>query len=129
MSLVVDASAIVDLVIGRPEPTVLLMGEDLHAPAHLDVEVNSALRGLVLRSSATDETADRGRSSLASLAIVRHLPQLLMDRAWELRESIAIPDGVHVALAERLTCPLLTTDDRLARAASAHIDVIAPGLN
>ena len=40
----------------------------------------------------------------------------LLDRAWELRESLSAYDASYVALAELLGCNLLTADARLSRA-------------
>ena len=50
----------------------------------------------------------------------------LLPRAWELRESLTVSDGVYVALAELLDVELLTCDARLARApgVSAEIEVV-----
>jgi predicted nucleic acid-binding protein len=40
----------------------------------------------------------------------------LLERAWELRETVRGPDAMYVALAEALGTTLLTTDGRLAAA-------------
>ncbi len=127
MSLVLDSSAAVDLVVGRPELTVLLVGQDLHVPMHFDVEALSAVRGLLLRDQLEAEEAERARSALGQLVTIRHSAQILLDRAWELGGSITIQDGVYVALAESLDCPLLTTDERLGRACSHLVDIVGPG--
>lgn len=127
MSLVLDASAAVDLVLGRPELTVALVGHDLHVPSHFDVETVSALRQIALRSLAEESEVDRARSALARLSLVRYPAVALVDRAWEIRGSITIQDGVYVALAEGLGTPLFTTDHRLARAAENFVEVLAPG--
>lgn len=123
MSRVVDASAAVDLVLGRPELTVLLAGHDLHVPAHFDVECLSAIRGAVLRGVIDLEEADAARARLGRLHAVRYPLPPLLDRAWELRDRVAIQDGAYVALAEGLRCPLVTVDERLARAAADLVDV------
>jgi predicted nucleic acid-binding protein len=128
VSLVVDASAAVDLVIGRPELTALLLGQDLHVPATFDVEAVAALRSLELRRQLPSAHVDRARGDLRRLAVIRYLTPSLLERAWQLRAVITIQDGIYVALAEGLGCPLLTTDLRLARAARAVVDVLAPGL-
>ncbi|QAY60512.1 hypothetical protein ET475_11270 [Microbacterium protaetiae] len=49
----------------------------------------------------------------------------LIDRAYQLREGIRVRDGIYVALAERLRCPLLTSDKRLA-AAHLPCTVVVP---
>jgi len=40
----------------------------------------------------------------------------LLGRAWELRANVSFYDGLYVALAERLSLPLVTLDARLAKA-------------
>ena len=91
---------------------------------HFDVEVLSAVRALLLRDQLE---AERARSALGQLVTIRHSAQILLDRAWELGGSITIQDGVYVALAESLDCPLLTTDERLGRACSHLVDIVGPG--
>ena len=127
MALVLDASAMVDLLLGRPELAIHLRNEDLHVPSHFDVEVAGALRRL--------ESSDRrrwravmirARADLATLRLVRHPAVGLVDRAWELRRNLTVADGVYVALAEGLRAPLFTSDHRLARAAARLVEVIAP---
>jgi len=127
VSLVLDSSAAVDLVVGRPELTVLLVGQDLHVPIHFDVEALSAVRGLLLRDQLEAEEAERARSALGQLVRIRHSAQILLDRAWELGGSITVQDWVYVALAESLDCPLLTTDERLGRACAHLVDIVGPG--
>jgi predicted nucleic acid-binding protein len=39
-----------------------------------------------------------------------------MRRAFELRSNVTADDAAYLALAERLTCSLLTADQRLATA-------------
>jgi predicted nucleic acid-binding protein len=41
----------------------------------------------------------------------------LLSAAWGLRDNIAARDALYVAAAQTLTGKLLTTDDRLSRAA------------
>jgi predicted nucleic acid-binding protein len=38
-------------------------------------------------------------------------------RAWSLRDALSAYDATFVALAEHLRCPLVTTDDRMAKGA------------
>jgi len=48
---------------------------------------------------------------------LRRYPQVrLLGRVWELRDSVSTYDAAFVALAEILQLPLLTADQRLARA-------------
>lgn len=126
MSLVLDASAAVDLTLGHPGLADLLLGEDLHVPAHFDVEVASAFRGILIRGSASPDVVYDARGAMRRLIVVRHPATVLVERAWELRERITIQDGAYVALAEGLGCPLVTTDSRLAATAAELVRVAAP---
>jgi len=49
---------------------------------------------------------------------VSHRP--LLDRCWELRDTVSVYDAAYVALAEAVDAPLLTADRRLAAAPGAH---------
>ena len=125
MSLVLDASAAVELVLGRPGLARLLLGEELHVPAHFDVEVVAALRGVQIRGEASAEDVERARNAFRQLVVVRHWATLV-DRAWDRRDAITIQDGAYVALAEGLGCALVTTDVRLERSASGLVPIVTP---
>lgn len=47
-----------------------------------------------------------------------------MQRAWTLRENIALRDGLYVACAETLAATLLTLDGRLARSAPVPVETV-----
>jgi predicted nucleic acid-binding protein len=117
--LVPDASAHVDAVTAQPNRAAIAQHftDQLHAPAHQLAEVASAVVRMV---RAGDLTAGEARQALADATALKQyvtpLDDGLMQRAFSLRDSIGIADGLYVALAERLNCPLLTTDGRLARA-------------
>jgi predicted nucleic acid-binding protein len=129
--LVVDASAIAELLLGRPagETVAHQLGEhgfDLHAPHLLDVEVLSALRRVVATGDATPTRAGEAVTDLADLPIERYGHYELIPRIWELRENFSAYDAAYIALAEAIAddgAPLLTADTRRARAADAHTDL------
>lgn len=108
--MVIDASAMVDLLLVRPCPVeieryIVDHGADLHAPHLLDVEVASALRRLVNTAKAP---ADRGIDAIDDLLafpIKRYPHAALLPRIWELREHISAYDATYVALAEAMTEP------------------------
>lgn len=105
----------------------LSVGDALFAPAHLDAEVVSALRGMARASRALDSTVPSALTHLAGFPI-RRMPLVpLLDRMWELRANIAAYDAAYVALAERLDGPLITCDARLAAATGSRcsFDLIA----
>lgn len=126
--LIVDASAVGELLLGRPAGEAVARGIrsaqfDLHAPHLIDVEVLSALRRLVAAGDASLARADEAVADFLDLPIERHRHDVLAPRIWELRENFTAYDAVYVALAEVITdrgAPLLTADGRLARAAAAH---------
>lgn len=118
--IVVDASCLVEVLIGSPSSAQIrerLNREvDQAAPHIVDVEVFSAVRqqfrgGLLDRTAATQAVED-----LRLWPGERFGHQLLLDRAWELHDSVRGWDAMYVALAEALEATLLTTDVRLASA-------------
>lgn len=130
--VVVDASALVAAV-----TDVGLIGSEARerlrdcrrvAPFLVDAEVGSALRSMILRGEIDEEAAESARL-LAERMIHRRHPHhgVLATRAWQLRQNVSFYDALYVALAERLDCPLVTADQRIARALphNERIDVIA----
>jgi len=116
---VIDASVLVDLLAETEIASAVrsrLRGSRLHAPAHLDLEVLSAMARLRRAGHVTTEHVERGISAIRSLPVTRHGLTDLLDDAWQRRDGLRISDALYVALAERLSIPLLTTDLRLARA-------------
>ena len=129
MTLVLDASAVIDLLVrsdrGEQVRDLLIdrADEDLATVAHLDAEVFSGLaRTHRAGNIAADEVAGLLRR-LSDLAVAR-LPITgeLLDAAWALRNNIAARDALYVAAARALAGELVTTDDRLTHAAP---DIVA----
>lgn len=119
--VVVDASALVAAVadIGSigSQARERLRDRRRIAPFLIDAEVGSALRSMVLRGDLDEDTAESARL-LAERLIHRRHPHhgKLTARAWQLRQNVSFYDALYVALAERLDCPLVTADKRIARA-------------
>jgi predicted nucleic acid-binding protein len=132
--LVVDASAIVELLLGRPPAERVAQhfashGYELHAPQLLDIEVLSALRRVVAAGDASPARAGEAVADLLDLRVERYPHEILVPRIWELRSNFSAYDAAYLALAEALAddgAPLLTADARFARAAEAHggVDVL-----
>lgn len=120
--VVVDASAMVDLLVGSPlgEPVRRrLEGQQLHAPAHLDAEVLSAL-GRLHRGGKLSAIAVATRlRQFAAAPIRRHDLADMLEGAWKLRHNLRLVDALYVELAMRLEAPLVTTDGALAAASFA----------
>jgi predicted nucleic acid-binding protein len=129
--LVVDASAVTELLLGRPAARAVeeqLRGHDfdLHAPHLLDVEVLSALRRIVAAGDASPDRAGDAVVDLLDLPLERYPHDGLAPRIWALRANFSAYDAAYVALAEAITdggAPLLTADARLARAAGDHTEL------
>lgn len=86
----------------------------MHAPQLLDIEVTQVLRRLVRQKEITVARAEQALQDLADLLIERHEHQALVQRIWQLRDSLSAYDGAYVALAEAIAAPLLTCDGKLA---------------
>jgi predicted nucleic acid-binding protein len=131
--IVTDASVLVAIFVddGRlgKAARARLRNEDLAAPELADLEVTSALRGL-LRAGKIDE--HRRATALAELGRlpVRRAPhRKLLKRCWELRDALSVYDASYVALAEMLDATLVTTDVRLSRTprVMCSIEVVSSG--
>ena len=126
-----DASAAVELVLQTPRAEriaarALHPTERLHAPHVIDVEVVQVMRRLVQAKEITVGRADVALSDFEGLAIERHAHRPLIRRVWGLRASLSAYDATYVALAEALAAPMLTCDEKLARAHGhkAKIEVV-----
>ena len=115
----VDASALVDVLAGTAHAAAVsarLEDTVWHAPAHLDAEVLSAL-GRLSRAGRLQQTdVDERLALLASMPVRRHLLPPLLQGAWAYRADLRLVDALYVELAAQLEAPLITTDQRLARA-------------
>lgn len=126
MTFVIDCSALVDLLVALDQEVVHeAVGESvLHAPAHVDVEVVSALRGLVLGGHLSRPRAQDALQDLDALVIHRWSLDLPMAQAMlDLADNATAYDAAYVVLAQTLECPLLTRDIRLSRAVGSIVDV------
>ena len=127
----VDASALVELLLGRPAEAQVAQhlrvhAFNLHAPHLVGVEVTSALRRIVALEEADAPRATEALTDFLDLPLERYAHEALLPRAWTLRENMSAYDATYVALAEVLEdggAPLLTADRRLAQAVRAHSDV------
>ncbi|MDA8393167.1 MAG: type II toxin-antitoxin system VapC family toxin [Actinomycetota bacterium] len=126
---VVDAATVVDLICDLPaaEPYRhhLVLAHAVAAPAHLDAEVLSAL-GRLKRAGHLTREADRVEA-LGIFGARRWPLRPLLAVAWALTDRIAVRDALYVALAASLDATLVSSDERLRRAASGIVEVAAPG--
>jgi predicted nucleic acid-binding protein len=127
--IVLDAAAMVDVLIDRPAASWVLErldDADVCAPGHQPAEVLSALSRLRRAGLLSDDAVRDAIDEFCSF------PQELvwpsrhhLTRAFALSERIRVLDGLYVALAAERSCALVTTDRRLADA-QAPCDVVAP---
>jgi predicted nucleic acid-binding protein len=118
--IVIDNSALVEALAGSSPPEELLdvvSQRQLHVPHLLDYEFRSALRGLVLGNKISAARADGARLVKQGLPLTRHPDDATGERAWDLRGNFNAYDATYVALAELLDAPLVTTDEKIAKAA------------
>lgn len=119
--IVLDASAAVDWLLQTPagqriEQRIYAHDDTLHSVHLLDVEFVQVLRRLVRQGTLTPKRAEEALEDMAALRITRYAPVLLLRRVWRLRQNLSAYDAAYVALAENLQAPLLTRDQRIARA-------------
>jgi predicted nucleic acid-binding protein len=87
------------------------------------VEVVLVVRGRALSGKLGSVRAQEAVDVLPSLVIDQVDITGLVDRMWQLRGSITPYDAAYVASAERLGCPLVTADGRLAKANGMRCEI------
>lgn len=118
----------VDLVVGSPLAVAVqqrLRGHELHAPAHFDAEVLSALGRLQRAGELTVRQVTTRLQRVSTAPLHRHLLAPLLGAAWKLRHNLRLVDALYVELANQLDAPIVTTDAGLA-AAAAVAELITP---
>ncbi len=114
--VIIDASALVDLLVGGILGNRVrrrIAGHALHGPAHLDVESFSALGRLHRAGDLAAEDVTRMIRHLSRAPIVRHDVSDLLLGAWERRNNLRLADALYIELARLLDLPLISTDARL----------------
>jgi predicted nucleic acid-binding protein len=117
--IVVDASVALEVLLQtlaaqRIEARLFALGETLHAPHLLDLEVVHVLRRY---EAARVINAQRGQEAIDDLTawpLTRYSHDLFLARIWALRHNLTAYDAAYVALAETLQVTLVTCDTRLA---------------
>jgi predicted nucleic acid-binding protein len=118
--LVVDASCLFEVVADTPRAgeiaAHLAADVDQMAPHVVDVEVMGVIRAQYLQGRLDGTAAGQAVADLRDWPGERFGHRWLLERAWELRNSVRGWDALYVALAEAFNATLLTMDERLARA-------------
>ena len=126
--IVVDASALLEALLRTPaaaavEERLCDVGDTLHAPHLIDIEVAQVLRCYAAAGQIEPGRCREALSDLSDFPLHRCPYDVLLPRVWELRHNLTAYDAVYVALAEVLDAPLLTRDRRLAASAGHHAQV------
>ncbi len=118
--LVVDASCLFEVVADTPRAADiaarLATDTDHVAPQVIDVEVFGVIRAHYLRGNLDGTAASQAVADLREWPGERIGHRWLIDRAWELRDSVRGWDAFYVAVADAFDAVLVTLDGRLARA-------------
>ena len=128
MPVVLDASAIVELLLGSRTGAVIRRRLadpriSLHGPELVDLEVLNVVRRYVLAGRLDPARAAGAFRNLFDLDLERHRHGPLLGRIWSWRSNLTTYDASYVTLAEVLDAPLLTADRRLANAPNLPIRV------
>jgi predicted nucleic acid-binding protein len=123
---VLDASVAVTALTEPGSPAAdLLSGDDavFQVPSIFDVEVLSALRGLVRGRKFDQAAAAELVVDLVVLPVDRWHMSPLLPRIWELRDNLTPYDAAYVALAELTGAVLVTGDERIAAAPGVRSEI------
>lgn len=129
-SVVADSSALVAALCdsgadGAWAASELGSGE-LAAPQLLMFEATNTLRRLEMGGAIGSRESAAAFAELNALHLYLWPFSALSQRIWELRLSVTSYDAAYVALAELLDAPLVTLDQRLARANGPRCAILVP---
>ncbi|MGH2737154.1 MAG: type II toxin-antitoxin system VapC family toxin [Actinomycetota bacterium] len=125
---VYDSSVYVDALVvtgeaGATARRALSEKAALEVPAIFAAEAVSAIRALVLRRELSPIRAAAAVGQVRATRTIQYPFEPFARRAWELRDNLTVYDAWYVALAEWLGTDLVTTDERLVRAAGPRCPV------
>ncbi len=126
MAVVVDASAVVELLLRSPAAPAVeaaILSTPAFAPELLDAEVLAAIVGLDRGGKMTSPDGARAIEALLGSPITRVPHAGLLSDAWARRANLSPYDALYVALAARLQCPLVTADRKLAGAPGLGVTI------
>jgi predicted nucleic acid-binding protein len=116
--IVLDTSALVEFLVGADELAEVVRsvaaGKVLAMPHAADLEIASALRGLVHGRKLPGDEAERALELLSAMGVRRYAHLSLLPRIWELRHHMWPYDAAYVALAESLQVTLVTVDAKFS---------------
>ncbi|ANS79458.1 Toxin 1, PIN domain [Serinicoccus hydrothermalis] len=123
--IVVDCSLVADLLVRPTSLTHVPADAEWLAPALLETEIVSVVRGLLLGGDVGPAVARAVLEDYMDLGIeiVPSTPEL-RSRMLDLAHNFSAYDASYVALAEGLDAQLWTRDRPLARAAQHVVDCV-----
>lgn len=125
--LVVDASvlapALADDSADGDAARARLRGHALAAPELIDLETLSVIRRQLHIGRLDARRAGLARIDLIELPLRRAPHAPLLERCWELKDTLTVYDAAYVALAELLEAVLVTADARLAGAPGPRCEI------
>ena len=127
MPVVIDASALVDLVVQSqraPAVAQAVGSTDMVAPDVVNPEVLSILRRLERTGELAAHEAVQAVEDLMDAPVRRFSTLPLLAEAWTLRANVSAADACYVVLARILRCPLVTADRKLSRAPKLGVPLI-----
>lgn len=120
----------VEWLLGLPKAdaaeAVLLSEDLLEAPYLLLTEVAQATRRYEARGEISEDRATTAMQALGELDLHLHPHDILASEVWRLRQNLTAYDATYVALASVLEVPLVTFDQRLAKAPGNDVTIIVP---
>ena len=123
---ILDASVAVTALTEPDSPAADLLSDSdavFQVPSIFDVEVLSALRGLVRGGKYDRGAADELVADLVVLPVERWHMSPLLPRIWQLRDNLTPYDAAYVALAELTGAILLTGDERITAAPATRCEI------
>ena len=112
--IVVDASALLDAMLGNRSARDRIAADDVAAPHLVDLEIANAMRRLVQSGRIEHRAAARYIDAMRSADLARYPHDELLPLIWSLAENLSACDAAYVALAQALDVPLVTSDAKLA---------------
>jgi predicted nucleic acid-binding protein len=128
-AIVSDASALVEYLLGtdlgvKAASMIEDPASDVHVPSLCDVEVTSALRGLLLAKKLEPRRALEALEDYVDLPLTRRGHTAFVTRILELRGNFSAYDATYLALSEALDASLLTCDEPFAKAIAANVPAV-----
>lgn len=113
---------------GEASRTAMELDPDWLMPAHGPTEVLRTLRRFEMKGHLTENEATRAAAEVSQASVRYTGPdEVTLMAAWKLRHNLSAYDAPYVVLAAMYECPLVTLDERLAKAArAAGVEVIEP---